>query len=408
MKRWQFGAVAALAIGSMTLTGCAGSERGGTAAETAPEVVVTETDVATVEAAEPAETATAEETEAEAGGTEGVPSGDGFPADSTIGVALPQKTSENWVLAEELFNDGLSGAGFHPIVQFANGGVTEQQNQIEAMIEQGARVIVVGAIDGGQLGTQLQAARDAGIKIIAYDRLLTNTENVDMYVAFDPYQVGELQGEALLSGLEARRPDGPPWNIELIAGSADDANSVPFFEGAMSKLQPAIDDGRLNIVSGQNTFQQAATQGWQAQNAQRRMDTILAGNYADGTPLDGILSPNDTLARAALTAVSQAGLDTPVITGQDSEVESVRSIMNGEQYSTIYKDTRSLVSRTIDEVKNAQQGLPFEVNDTTSFNNGVKVVPTYAIEPVIVTQANAREVYAGDPIIEPILAEFPG
>ncbi len=338
---------------------------------------------------------TADEPAAEAGA--------GFAEDAVIGVALPQQTSENWVLAEDLFNDGLREAGFEPIVQFANAGVTEQQNQIEAMIERGASVIVVGAIDGAQLGTQLEAARAAGIKVIAYDRPLTQTEDVDLYVAFDNFQVGVLQGTSLLEGLEARKGEGP-WNIELIAGSADDANSIPFFEGAMSILQPKIDDGTLTITSGQTTFEQAATQGWLADNAQRRMDTILAGFYADGTELHGILSPNDTLARAALTSVASAGLDTPVVTGQDSEVESVRSIMQGIQFSTIYKDTRELVAETIRQIQLAQAGEAFEVND--EIDNGTTQIPTFFLPPVIATQENAAEVFAGDPILEPVMAEF--
>ncbi|HEY0188112.1 MAG TPA: sugar-binding protein [Cellulomonas sp.] len=324
----------------------------------------------------------------------------GFAADATIGVALPQKTSENWVLAEQLFTDGLTEAGYNPIVQFANNGVTEQQNQIQAMVEQGASVIVVGAIDGSQLGTQLEAAEESGAKVIAYDRLVKNTDAVDLYVAFDNYQVGVLQGTSLLEGLAARKGDGP-YNIELIAGSPDDANSTPFFEGAMSVLQPKIDDGTLNIVSGQTTFEAVATQGWTAENVQTRMDTILAGSYTD-TELDGILSPNDTLARAALTSVAQAGKDTPVVTGQDSEVESVKSIMAGEQYSTIYKDTRELVAKTIAQIQLLQQGEDPEVNDTESYDNGVKVVPAYLLTPVIVTKENAAEVYANDDTLAPL------
>jgi len=329
--------------------------------------------------------------------------GGGFAADAVIGVALPQQTSENWVLAEDLFNDGLREAGFEPIVQFANAGVTEQQSQIEAMIERGASVIVVGAIDGAQLGTQLEAARAAGAKVIAYDRPITQTADVDLYVAFDNFQVGVLQGESLLEGLEARKGSGP-WNVELIGGSADDANSVPFFEGAMSILQPKIDDGTLTVVSGQTTFDQIATPGWLADNAQRRMDTVLAGFYGDGTELHGVLSPNDTLARAALTAVDSAGLDAPVITGQDSEVESVRSIMQGVQYSTIYKDTRELVAETIRQIQRAQAGDAFDVND--EIDNGTTTVPTFFLPPVIVTQENAAEVFAGDPILAPVMAEF--
>ncbi|MBD3780380.1 MAG: sugar-binding protein [Micrococcales bacterium] len=366
MKKLTAALVAAGAAGALMLTGCS-SERGGS-------------------------------TEGSSDGSSEAAAG--FAADATIGVALPQKTSENWVLAEQLFNDGLTDAGYKPIVQFANSGVTEQQNQIQAMVEQGASVIVVGAIDGSQLGTQLEAAKDSGASVIAYDRLVKNTDAVDMYVAFDNFQVGVLQGQALLQGLEERKGDGP-YNIELIAGSPDDANSTPFFEGAMSILQPKIDDGTLVVVSGQTSFEQVATQGWKAENAQKRMDTILAGSYTD-TELDGVLSPNDTLGRAALTSVSQAGKDTPVVTGQDSEVESVKSIMAGEQYSTIYKDTRELVAQTIKEIQLLQKGEDPEINDTESYDNGVKVVPSFLLTPVIVTKENAADVYKNDDTLFPL------
>ena len=366
MKKLTTALVAVGAAGALMLTGCSSSDRGST-------------DTAT----------TAGETMAA-----------GFAADATIGVALPQKTSENWVLAEDLFTKDLATAGFKPLVQFANSGVTEQQNQIQAMIEQGAKVIVVGAIDGSQLGSQLEAAAAAGIKVIAYDRLVKNTEAVDMYVAFDNYQVGVLQGTALLQGLAERKGAGP-YNIELIAGSPDDANATPFFEGAMSILQPKIDDGTLVVVSGQTTFEQVATQGWKAENAQKRMDTVLSGFYTDAK-LDGILSPNDTLGRAAMAAVAQAGKETPVVTGQDSEVESVKSIMAGEQYSTIYKDTRELVAQTIKEIQLLQKGSEPEINDTKSYDNGKKIVPAYLLTPFIVTKDNAAKVYANDTTLEPL------
>ena len=325
----------------------------------------------------------------------------GFAADSVIGVSLPQKTSENWVLAEKLFNDGLSGAGFKQSVQFANGGVTEQQNQIDAMITQGAKVLVVGAIDGGQLGSQLKAAKEKGITVIAYDRLLTNTADVDYYVAFDNFKVGVLQGTALLEGMAKKKPNGP-YNIELFAGSPDDNNAKVFFEGAMSVLQPKIDDGTLKVVSGQTTFEQAVTQGWKAENAQNRMDTLLAGSYTGSTVLDGVLSPNDTLSRAILTSVDAAGKAIPVVTGQDSEVESIKSIMAGKQYSTINKDTRKLVAATIDMVKALQAGQKPTVTDDKSYNNGVKVVPANLLTPVIATKENAAEVYKDDPTLGPL------
>ncbi|WP_375383723.1 substrate-binding domain-containing protein [uncultured Microbacterium sp.] len=324
----------------------------------------------------------------------------GFAADSKIGIALPDKTSENWVLAGGLFESSLKDAGFGADVQYApaSNTVAEQQNQISAMVTNGAKVIVIGAKDGKQLGTQLQQAHDAGVTIIAYDRLIENTPNVDYYVAFDNHKVGELQGQALLDGLAARSGHAAPWNIELFSGSPDDANSAVFFDGAMSVLQPKIDDGTLVVVSGQKDIQQTATQGWKAENAQSRMDSLLAANYTAAT-IDGVLSPNDTLARAILTSAKQAGKDvsTFTVTGQDSEAESVKSIMAGEQYSTINKDTSLLVAQTIKMIQSLQEGKAPEVNDTTQYNNGVKVVPAYLLPPVIVTKANAAEAYANNP-----------
>lgn len=326
----------------------------------------------------------------------------GFAKDSLIGVSLPQKTSENWVLAEQLFNDGLKGAGFKADVQFANNGPAEQQNQIQAMVAKGAKVIIIGAVDGSQLGTQAKAAKDAGATVIAYDRLLTNTPAIDYYVAFDNFKVGVLQGEALLKGLKELKGAGP-YNIELIAGSPDDSNAKVFFNGAMSILQPKIDDGTLKVVSGQKTFEQVVTQGWKAENAQKRMDTILSGSY-EKTDLHGILSPNDTLARAALTSVKAAGKEQPVVTGQDSEVESIKLIQAGGQYSTIYKDTRKLVAQAIKMVQSLQAGQKAEVNDEKQYNNGVKVVPSYLLAPVIVTKANVVETYKDDPILGKVVA----
>ena len=336
---------------------------------------------------------------ADTGGGDGTAAG--FTKDATIGVALPSKTSENWVLAGGLFEDGLKEAGYKGDVQYAGASTTvkDQQDQISAMVTNGAKVIIVGAADGGQLATQVQAARDAGAIVIAYDRLILNTEAVDYYVAYDNFKVGELQGQALLDGLAAKG-DGP-YNIELFSGSSDDANAPVFFNGAMSILQPKIDDGTLVVGSGQIDIKQTATAGWKAENAQSRMDSLLTSTY--GTKeLDGVLSPNDTLARAIITSVKGAGKDIPVVTGQDSEVESVKSIMAGEQYSTINKDTRALVAKAIEMVDVLQKGDKPEVNDTESYDNGKKKVPAYLLDPVIVTKENAAEAYANDPTLAPL------
>jgi putative multiple sugar transport system substrate-binding protein len=326
----------------------------------------------------------------------------GFAADSLIGVSLPTKTSENWVLAGDLFTNGLKDAGFKSDVQYATGGVSEQQAQISAMVTKGAKVIVIGAIDAAQLTTQVEAAKQAGATVIAYDRLLKNTNAVDYYVAYDNFKVGQLQGKALLDGMKAKKPQGP-YTVELFAGSPDDNNSGVFFNGAMDVLKPEIDKGNVIVGSGQTDVKQVSTQGWKAENAQSRMDSLMTSTYSSGgKTLNGVLSPNDTLARAIITSVKGAGKPVPVVTGQDSEVESVKSIMAGEQYSTINKDTRNLVKQTVTMVKDLQAGNTPAVNDTKSYNNGVKVVPSYLLEPVIVTKENAAQSYANDPKLAPL------
>ncbi|MEU4399111.1 MULTISPECIES: sugar-binding protein [Micromonospora] len=326
----------------------------------------------------------------------------GFAANSLIGVALPAKTSENWVLAGDLFTNGLKEAGFQADVQYAGASTTvaDQQAQITAMTTKGAKVIVIGATDAAQLSTQVAAAHAAGAKVIAYDRLITNTPDLDYYVAFDNFKVGQLQGQALLDGMKAKKPNGP-YNIELFSGSPDDNNAGVFFNGAMDVLKPEIDKGNVVVASGQKDVKQTAIQGWKAEGAQARMDQLLTSTYGN-KELDGVLSPNDTLARAILTSVKGAGKPIPVVTGQDSEVESVKSIVAGEQYMTINKDTRNLVKETINMVKALQAGDKPQVNDTESYNNGSKVVDTFLLPPVAVTKANAAEAYANDPKLAPL------
>ncbi|KAB2352415.1 substrate-binding domain-containing protein [Actinomadura rudentiformis] len=326
----------------------------------------------------------------------------GFKADSVIGVALPSKTSENWVLAGDLFVNGLKEAGFKPDVQYAGASTTvaDQQAQISAMVTKGAKVIVIGATDAAQLSTQVAQAKQSGAIVIAYDRLITNTKDVDYYIAFDNFKVGQLQGQALLDGMKAKKPKGP-WTIELFSGSPDDNNSAVFFNGAMDVLKPLIDKGEVKVGSGQADIKQTAVQGWKAEVAQQRMDALLTSTYSSKT-VDGVLSPNDTLARAIITSVKGAGKPVPVVTGQDSEVESVKSIMAGQQYSTINKDTRKLVADTVKMVKTLQGGGEPEINDTKSYNNGVKVVPAFLLPPVIVTKANAAQAYANDPKLSPL------
>ena len=330
----------------------------------------------------------------------------GFKAGSTIGVALPDKTSENWVLAGKLFTDDLTKAGFKADVQYAPSANTasEQASQISTMNTKGAKVLIIGAFDGKQLGSQVKAAHQNGATVIAYDRIIQDSPYVDYYVAYDNEKVGELQGQALLDGMKARFPDAKTYNIELFSGASTDPNAAVFFDGAMKILKPKIDDGTLKVVSGQTDIGQTQTTGWLAANAQTRMDTLLAGNYSN-TVLNGVLSPNDTLARAIIQSIKSAGKNTPVmpvVTGQDSEAASIPLIVSGEQYSTINKDTAALVKQAVSMVTELAAGKAATVNSDPTDNGSVKV-PTFYLTPVLVTKDNVATAYASDPTTQAIV-----
>lgn len=368
--------IMSMLILALALTGCAGGREGATAATTEP---------ATVESAAPAvdeQPAASEATET------------GFPADAVIGVSLPWLGTQNWAEGNEMFKTELEAAGFTAIVQQADNKVPQQQQQIESMIQNGAKVIVVAPIDGSQLGSILEEAAAAGIKIIAYDRLLENTSAIDCVVQFGSVKIGELQGQALLDGLATMKGEGP-YNIELFGGGPADPNAPNFFKGAMSVLQPKIDDGTLVVVSGQTDFTQCATLDWDNSKAQARMDSLLSGFYAD-KEIDGVLSPNDGIARAIITSCEQAGQQIPAISGLDAENESIKWIWEGRQYSTVDKPTAVLVGKTMEIIKLMQAGAELPDFDAI-VNNGVKDVGIYELAPVIVTKENAREVYANDP-----------
>ncbi|RMB62033.1 substrate-binding domain-containing protein [Tessaracoccus antarcticus] len=361
MKFRVASALAAVLITSLSLTACGGGREGTTS--------------------DPAATGSSE-------------TAAGFAADATVGVALPWLGTQNWKEAEVLFKDQLKAAGLTPLVQSADQKVPQQQQQIEAMIEQGAKVIVVGPVDGTQLGSVLEKAHDAGIAIIGYDRLIENTTGVDAVVQFGSIRTGELQGQSLLDGLAERAGDAP-YNIELFGGGPADPNAPSFFEGAMKVLQPKIDDGTLVVVSGQKDFTQVATQDWDNAKAQARMDSLLSGFYADKT-IDGVLSPNDGIGRAILTSVAQAGQELPVVTGLDAENESIISINDGKQYSTVAKPTDALVAKTIELISALQKGEAMPSTDAKE-NNGSIDVPIFQLDPVVVTKANLKEVFANDP-----------
>jgi len=325
--------------------------------------------------------------------------GEGDNKGALIGVAMPTKTSERWIDDGDNVKAKLEELGYTVELQYANDKVPDQQQQIETMLNKGAKALIIASIDGTALTQQLAAAATDGVKVIAYDRLINGTENVDYYVTFDNEQVGVQQGTSLLQGLGILDADGNDTGktdkktIELFAGSPDDNNAHFFFNGAMSIIQPYLDKGILTVGSGQTEFSQVAIQQWKLETAQNRMETILNGFYAKGNKkLDGVLSPYDGLSRGILNATKAAGIPNPIVTGQDAEKPSDKLILDGVQYSTIFKDTRLLGETAAKMVDDLLNGREPEVNDTETYDNLVKVVPTYKHETHIVTKENLIEV----------------
>jgi len=366
MQSRKFFAAAAGALVALSLAACSGSGAGDTPGTAAPT------------------------TSATAGGL--------------IGVAMPTQTSERWIADGDAVKKGLEDLGYTVDLEYANDDIPTQTQQIDQMITKGAKVLIIAAIDGTALSSQLDTAAAAGIKVLAYDRLIRDNKNVDFYVTFDNLKVGVQQATSLLIGLGVLNADGSagtakgPFNIELFAGSPDDNNATFFFNGAMTVLQPFIDSGVLVVKSGQTDFKQVAIQQWKQDVAQTRMENLLTSAYADGSKVQGVLSPYDGLSRGIITALQNAsygpGIDKgmPIITGQDSEIASVKLIADGVQYSSIFKDTRKLAAQAVTTTQALITGAAPEANDTTTYDNGVKVVPSFLLQSDVVTKDTIQSV----------------
>ena len=327
------------------------------------------------------------------------------PADVLVGVAMPTQTSERWIADGEAVKAGLEKAGYKVDLQYANDDIPTQTQQVDAMITAGAKVLIIAAIDGTALTSQLQAAADKGIKVIAYDRLIRDSGNVDFYVTFDNYAVGVAQATALLAGMEITDRDGKATGsaekgqeIELFAGSLDDNNAHLFWKGAIDTLQPFFDDGTLVVKSGQTDIEKAAILRWQQETAQKRMEDLLTSTYGGtGKGLKGVLAPYDGLSRGIITALQGVGMGPtidkglPIVTGQDAEIASVKLIADGVQSSTIFKDTRNLAEQAVVATQAFLSGATPEANNTETYDNGVKVVPSYLLPVVTVYSDNIQK-----------------
>jgi len=287
----------------------------------------------------------------------------------------------------------LEAAGYEVVLEYADNKVEQQVTQIENMVTKGCKVIVIASIDGTALKGVLADAAKEGIKIIAYDRLILDSPDVDYYATFDNYLVGKIQGDYIVKALGLDSGKGP-FNLEVFGGSPDDNNAYFFNNGAMDALKPYIESGKLVINSGQVKMEQIAIQGWKSEGAQARMDNLLTAHYAD-KKVDVVLSPNDSLAQGIVASLKAAGYGTPdkpfpVLTGQDCDITNVKLLIEGSQSMSIFKDTRTLADQVVKMVTAIMEGKEAPVNDTKTYDNNIKVVPSFLCEPVFADKNNYK------------------
>lgn len=322
----------------------------------------------------------------------------GLPAQAQdkglVGIAMPTKSSSRWISDGQNMVKEFQAKGYKTDLQYAEDDIPNQLAQVENMITKGAKVLVIAAIDGTTLSGALQKAADKGIKVVAYDRLIRNSKNVDYYTTFDNFQVGVLQANSIVDKLGLKQGKGP-FNIELFGGSPDDNNAFFFYDGAMSVLKPHIDSGKLVVRSKQMGMDKVGTLRWDGAVAQARMDNLLSAFYGK-EKVHAVLSPYDGLSIGILSSLKGVGYCTPqqpcpVVSGQDAEIPSVKSMLRGEQSSTVFKDTRELAKVTVNLVDAVLAGKKPQINDTKTYNNGVKVVPSYLLKPVAVDTGNWKK-----------------
>jgi len=308
-----------------------------------------------------------------------------------VGVSMPTKDLQRWVQDGENMQKELEAAGFEVELQYASNDVPTQLNQVETMIDNGCTVVVISAIEGSSLGTALAKAKEKGIKVIAYDRLLMDSDAVDYYATFDNYMVGTVQGTYVKEALDLDNAEGP-FYMEITAGDPGDNNARYFYQGAMDVVKPYIDAGKIIVRSGQTEFDQVATPTWKTDVAQKRADDILTGYYANGEQLDVWLCSNDSTALGVTNALDNyTGEGWPIITGQDCDIANTKNMIAGKQSMSVFKDTRTLAAQVVKMIKQILAGEEVEVNDTETYNNNVITVPSFLCAPVFADANNYKE-----------------
>ena len=332
-------------------------------------------------------------------GTEATGAATANPADTLVGIAMPTRSLERWNKDGANLEGLLKDAGYQTTLQYADNKVDQQISQLQNMVNDGANILVIASIDGTALGPVLAEAKAQGVTVIAYDRLINGTADVDYYATFDNYTVGTMQGQFIEEALGLAGGAGP-FNLEPFAGSPDDNNAKFFFSGAWDVLLPYVEAGQLVVPSGKSPasnedWASIGIQGWGSDTAQNEMTTRLNSFYAGGQKLDVVLSPNDSLALGIAQALEGAGYAPgdgyPVLTGQDGDKANVLNMIAGKQSMTVWKDTRTLAAQVATMVGQIVSGATVDVNDEETYNNGVKVVPTFLIPPVVVTPDNIQD-----------------
>ena len=308
-----------------------------------------------------------------------------------VGVSMPTKDLQRWNQDGSNMEAKLKEAGYEVDLQFASNDVQTQLSQVENMISSGCNVLVIAAIEGSSLGEALDMAKANNIPVIAYDRLLMDSDAVSYYATFDNYKVGTVQGTYVKDTLDLDNAEGP-FNIEFTAGDPGDNNAGFFFNGAYDVLKPYIDEGKLVVVSGQTKFDDVATPAWATETAQSRAENILSTNYTD-KDVDVWLCSNDSTAAGVENALeANYNGKYPIITGQDCDIENTKRMIAGKQAMSVFKDTRTLADQVVKMVGQILNGETVDVNDTKTYDNGKGVVPSYLCEPVFADANNYKEI----------------
>jgi len=308
-----------------------------------------------------------------------------------VGVSMPTKDLQRWNQDGANMQALLEAAGFEVDLQYASNDVQTQLSQVENMINSGADVLVIAAIEGSSLGSALTLAQENEIPVIAYDRLLMQSGAVSYYATFDNYMVGTVQGTYIKEAMDLENAAGP-FNMEITAGDPGDNNAGYFYQGAIDVLKPYIDAGKLVIKSGQVEFTEVATPTWATETAQNRAENILSSYYADGSNVDIWLCSNDSTALGVENALAaNYNGSYPIITGQDCDIANTKNMIAGKQSMSVFKDTRTLAAQVVKMVGQILAGETVDVNDTETYNNGVIVVPSYLCEPVFADANNYKE-----------------